>query len=100
RRADLAEIGIDRHLGEDRTVGLQSMVSHRGGISSAFASAFDLRQSGAGEDFGVALAAGLVILDMQASATRDHPRIACAEERRSRIVSGKTREPGDSVTPR
>ena len=90
-RANLAEIGVDLDLREHRAVRLQRMVADGRRIARALAPSVDLRQAGAGEDVGIALAAALVVLAVEPSGARDDPDIACAEERRVAVGRWRAR---------
>ena len=97
RYANLAEIGVDLDLRVDRSVRLQRVVADGRRIARALAPSVELRQAGAGEDVGVALAAALVVLAAEPSAVRDDPDIARAVERRVAVGRGEFGEPRDGV---
>ena len=67
----------------------------RRGIRGALAHGVDLRQPGAVEDVGIALAQCLVVAAEEAAAARQHACVASAEQRRALVVGGELGEPGD-----
>ena len=88
RAADLPEVGVDLHLGEDRAVGMRRIgVAARAG--RALAAARDRRLPGAGEDLGVGFGAALVVAAKQPSAAGLDARIAGTDsgERWSSVAS-------------
>jgi hypothetical protein len=88
--AHLPEIGIDLDLGEHRAVRMHGVARLRGRIGRALAATLDLREPGAAEDIGVALAAALVVAAEQAAAARDHAGIAGAEQRRAIVAVARS----------
>src|SRR5262249_18031660 len=93
--AHVPKLGIDLDLGEPRAMRVHGVGRLRGRIDGALALALDLREPGAAEDLGVALAAAFVIAPEQAAAARDHAGIAGAEQRRA-LVAGRQLGPCDA----
>src|SRR6202040_4187934 len=93
--ADLPEVGIDRDLREDGAVRVHGVGGLRGRIGGALAPSLDLREPGAAEDVGVALAAALVVAAEQPAAARDHAGIAGAEQRRAPVTGREIGKLGD-----
>ena len=97
RGADLSEIGINLDLGEHGAMCMHGVARLGGRIGRTRAATFDLRESGAAENIGVALAAAFVVATTQPAAPRDDAGIAGAEQRRAFVVQCKLGEPSDHV---
>src|SRR5262245_1049849 len=97
RGANLSEIGIDLDLGKHGAVRMHGVGRLGSCIGRAGAVTFDLREPGAAEDIGVALAAALVVATAQTAGARDDAGIARAEQRRAFVVQCKLGEAGDHV---
>src|SRR5277367_1239867 len=83
RRADLPEFGIDLHFRENGAVRVHGMTVPCRRVGRAFAASLDFGETGARQDFGVALASALVVAPEQPAAAGDDPRVAGAEQRRA-----------------
>ena len=68
-------------------------------VRRALAAGFDLRQAGAVEDIGIALAAPFIVATEQAAAARNDSGIARTEQGRALVVRRQTREFGDDPAP-
>jgi hypothetical protein len=91
--ANLAEIGVDLDLREDRSVRLQCALADGRRIARALAPSVDLPEPGAGDDFGIAPAAALVVAAVKPPGARDDPRFPAPKsgEPRSAVASSASR---------
>ena len=91
------EVGVDRHLGEDRAVREHRPRRASAGSRAPRAGALDLGEAGAGKDVGVGLAAARIAAMVEAAVAGLDAGVAGAEERRVRVGGGERGEAGDGV---
>src|SRR5690606_10423631 len=99
RDADLAQIRIHLHLGEDGAVRMKRIVLGCR-IARSLASTLDLGKPGPGEDVGIVFAAAFILPVVKAPGTGDDPGVAGSETRRGGMGGCDRRKPCDGILSR